>query len=261
VAARAARLLRLRCPECGRESDVHVTPDTLAAAAASPTGLVGVADYHGDHVMVVYVDGEGRDRGVRVFRALQRGEVVRANPTYLAYMSNIAGFRVASEGWSLEGFAGSPRALLRVLGGGGALEVELRDLARAPQAAAWGERFLEALSRVGQPDLSGLLLSILLLDASMQHPPSPFASRMFELALNVRRLTLRVDPDSADLLSAYAHRVPWLSPRVLEFARRVDGWPLLRVVAAPDPLTMRERMATLLSLERRGVVRFEVTEP
>lgn len=74
MAARAVRALKLKCPQCGRESAIQVGEDTLAAAAASQTGLVGVADYHGDHVLVVYVDSEGRDRGVRVFRALQRGE-------------------------------------------------------------------------------------------------------------------------------------------------------------------------------------------
>jgi len=261
MAVRVVRTLRILCPQCGRESSVQLREDALAAAAASPTGLVGVADYHGDHVLVVYVDGEGRDRGVRVFRVLQRGEVVRVNPAYLAYMSNLSGFRVTSGGWSVECFAGSPEVLLRLQEGGGALELELRDLSAAPRAAGWGRGLLEAVARVGEHDPAGLLLSMLLLDASLPNPPSPFAARMFEVALKSRRLVVRFDPDAAELLRLYVGQVPWLSARSIEFAQSVSGWRLIDAVVGPDPLTMRERLMALLSLERRGVVGFEEVGP
>ncbi|MEM4020155.1 MAG: hypothetical protein QXG57_08025 [Thermofilaceae archaeon] len=257
MAARAVRLLKLSCPQCGRESTIQVGEDALVAAASSPTGLIGVAEYHGDHVFVVYVDGEGRDRGVRVFRTLQRGEVIRVTPTYLSYMSNLSGFRVLSEGWSVECFAGNPRALLRVQGERGALEAELKDLSKAAQAISWGESLLSAVARVGQLDPSGLLLSILLMDASIPYPPSPFAPRMFEIAMKARRLVVKVDPGAAELLRAYINRITWLSSRMIDFALSVNGWRLIDAVVGPDPLTIRERLSALISLERRGVVGFE----
>lgn len=257
MAARTVRLLKLKCPQCGRESALQVREDSLAAASTSPTGLVGIADYHGDHVLVVYVDGEGRDRGVRVFRALQRGEVIRVNPAYLTYMNVIAGFRVSFGGWSLECFPGSPRTLLRVTRGESLLEMELRSLERAASSVDWGDSFLAALSRVGQPDPGELLLSILLLDSSIQFPPSPFATRMFEVSLKSRRLVVRVDPGAAELLREYVSRIPWLSTRLIDYAVSVNGWRLVDAVLGPDPLTIRERLTTILSLERRGVVGFE----
>jgi len=257
VAVRAVRVLKLRCPECGREAAIQVGEDTLAAAAASPAGLVGVADYHGDHVLVVYVDGEGRDRGVRVFRTLQRGEALRVNPSFLSYTGLVAGFRVSSGGWSVECFAGSPRALLRVLRNEQALDLELRSFEYAARVVEWGGGLLGALERAGLPDLGGLLLSILLLDANATNPPSPFATRLFEIALKARRLTVRVDPSAAELLREYASRVPGLSPRLVDFALSVNGWRLIDAVAGPDPLTIRERLQALMSLERRGVVGFE----
>lgn len=257
MAARAVRLLKLSCPQCGRESVIQVGDDALVAAASSPTGLVGVADYHGDHVLVVYVDGEGRDRGVRVFRTLQRGEVIRVTPTYLSFMTNLSGFRVLSEGWSVECFAGTPKALLRVQGGRGALEMEMKDLSKAVQAIAWGESLLSSVAKVVHPDPSGLLLSILLMDASIPYPPSPFATRMFEIALKARRMVVKVDPGAAELLRTYISRISWLSPRTIDFALSVNGWRLVDAVIAPDPLTMRERLSALISLERRGVVGFE----
>ena len=257
MAARAVRVLKLKCPQCGGEAAIQVGEDTLVAAAASPTGLVGVADYHGDHVLVVYVDSEGRDRGVRVFRTLQRGEVLRVNPSFLSYTSLVAGFRVSSGGWSVECFAGNPRALLRVFRGEHALDLELRGFEHAAGAVEWGEKLLGALERVGFPDLGGLLLSVLLLDASAANPPSPFATRLFEVALRARWLTVKVDPSAAELLREYAPRVPGLSPRLVDFALSVNGWRLVDAVAGPDPLTIRERLQALMSLERRGVVGFE----
>jgi hypothetical protein len=257
VAARAVRVLKLKCPECGRETAIQVGEDTLVAAAASPTGLVGVADYHGDHVLVVYVDGEGRERGVRAFRTLQRGEVLRVNPSFLSYTSLVAGFRASSGGWSVECFAGSPRALLRVLRGEHALDLELKSFEHAARVVEWGGALLEAVGRAGQPDLGGLLLSLLLFDAYAASQPSPFAARMFGIALKARRLTVRVDPGAAELLREYAARVPGLSPRLVDFAIGVNGWRLIDAIAGPDPLTIRERLQALLSLERRGVVGLE----
>jgi len=257
MAARAVRALKLKCPQCGRESTIQVGEDALAAAAASQTGLVGVADYHGDHVLVVYVDSEGRDRGVRVFRALQRGESLRVNPSFLSYTSLIAGFRLLSGGWSVECFAGNPRALLRILRGDQALDLELRSFEPAARVVEWGSGLLAALERAGPPDPGGLLLSILLLDASAPNPPSPFAARLFEVALKARRLVVRVDAGAAELFREYASLVPGLSPKIADYALSVNGWRLVDAVLGPDPLTIRERLLALMSLARRGVVGLE----
>ena len=257
MAARAVRVLKVKCPECGRESALQVGEDTLAAAALSPTGLVGVADYHGDHVFVIYVDSEGRDRGTRVFRALQRGEVLRVNPSFLSFMNSVTGFRVGSGGWSVECFSGPPLALLRILRGEQALDLELRSFETAAKVLEWGRSLLAALERVGLPEPSGLLLSILLLDANSAYQPSPFASRMFEIAMKSRRLTVKVDTAAAELFREYVPRVHRLSPKLVDFALSVNGWRLIDAVAGPDPLTIRERLLALISLERRGVVGFE----
>jgi len=252
MAARAARVMKLKCPQCGVESYVKVGEDELAAAAASPTGLVGVADYHGDHVLVVYVDSEGRDRGVRVFRALQRGEVVRVNAAFLSHMGSIAGFRVRSGGWSVECFAGNPRALLRVFRGELTLDVELKSFDLASKAVDWGDQFLAALQRVGQPDPGGLLLSILLLDAYIPELPSPFSRRAFEVAMKSGRLVVETDRSAAELLREYASRVPWLTARSVDFALSVDRLRLVEAVLGPDPVTVRKRLIVHIAKRVHG---------
>ncbi|MEM4926461.1 MAG: hypothetical protein QW448_08000, partial [Thermofilaceae archaeon] len=60
-----------------------------------------------------------------------------------------------------------------------------------------------------------------------------------------------------ELLRAYINRITWLSARMIDFALSVNGWRLIDAVVGPDPLTMRERLSALISLERRGVVGFE----
>lgn len=257
MAARAVRALKLKCPQCGADSRVEIREDVLATAASSPTGLVGVADYHGDHVLVVYVDSEGRDRGVRVFRALLRGETIRVNTAFLSHMNSIAGFRVSSGGWSVECFAGNPRALLRVFRDELMLDLELKDFGLASKAMEWSGQFLAALQRVGQPDPGGLLLSVLLLDAYMPEQPSLFSRRTFEIVMKSGRLIVRTDRSAAELFRESASRVPWLSPRFVDFAVSVNGLRLVDAVLGSDPLTIQRRLVMLMSLERRGVVHFE----
>ncbi|RLE88178.1 MAG: hypothetical protein DRJ67_02845 [Thermoprotei archaeon] len=258
MAARAVRVLRVTCPACGEVCEVQLDEETLAAARSSPTGLAGVADFHGDHILVLYIDADGRDRGVRVYRALQRWEVIRVNPSFLSYMSEIRGFRV-SAGSVVECFQDSPRAFIKVVGKGVELEAALRSFEHASHAVAWMEEFLEGLRRgAGDADLGTLLLSILVLDSCLPLKPLWGAARAFEAALRSRRLVIRVDEAAAELFRLYAERITWLYAGALDAVLRMDGWRLIDALVARDAITVRERLFSILALERRGVVRLEV---
>ncbi|RLF04908.1 MAG: hypothetical protein DRK00_05680 [Thermoprotei archaeon] len=258
MATRALRVLRVTCPACGELCEVHLDEETLAAARSSPTGLAGVADFHGDHILVLYIDAEGRDRGVRVYRALQRWEVIRVNPSFLSYMSEIRGFRV-SAGSVVECFQDSPRALIRVSGGDVELEAALRSFERAGPAVAWMEEFLEGLRRGARAaDLGTLLLSMLILDSCLALKPLWGAARAFEAVLKSRRLVVRVDRSAAELFKVYADRIRWLYAGALDAVLEMDGWRLIDALAARDAITARERLFSVLALERRGIVRLEV---
>ncbi len=261
MAARAVRVLKLMCPDCGRGVEFVLDAGTLTAALSSPTGLVGVADYHGDHVFIVYVDTEGRDRGTRVYRTLQKGETLRVNPAYLNYMTHISGFRLLTGGGAVECYRRSPGTALKVYEESSELELELVNLDLAKSAAEWARGYLRGLAKVPTADLSSILLSALLLDSSIGTQPSPFMARLFELAFKSRRLVVRVDAGALALFKEYVNRLPWISPRIVEWAAGLDGWRLVDAVLAQDPITMRERFSGILALERRGIVRFkEVAE-
>lgn len=257
MATRAVRVLKLTCPDCGRGVEFVLDAPTLTAALSSPTGLVGVADYHGDHVFIVYVDAEGRDRGVRVFRTLQRGETVRVNPAYLNYMSHIAGFRLSTGGGVIECYRRSMGTALKVYEENSELELELTNFDLARSAVEWARGYLRGLAKAPTADLSAILLSALLLDSSIGTQPSPFMVRLFELAFKSRRLVIRVDAGALALFREYVNRLPWISPRTVDWAAGLDGWRLVDAVLAQDPVTMRERFSGILALERRGIVRFE----
>lgn len=258
MAARALRILRVRCPACGEECEVRLDEETLAAAGSSPTGLAGVADFHGDHILVLYVDAEGRERGARVYRAMRRWEVVRVNPAFLSYMREMEGFKV-SAGSVVECFQDSPRAVVRVSRGGVEMEAALRSLERAGSAVSWMEEFLKGLERgLESADLETVLLSVLVLDSCLALEPLWGAARMFEAILASRRLSIRVDRGAAALFRLYADRLGWLRAGVLDSVLSMDGWRLVEALAARDALTVRERMFSILALERRGVVRLEV---
>ncbi|MEM1508280.1 MAG: hypothetical protein QXY49_04890 [Thermofilaceae archaeon] len=257
MATRAVRVLKLTCPDCGKGVEFVLDATTLTAALSSPTGLVGVADYHGDHVFVVYVDAEGHDRGIRVFRTLQKGETLRVNPAYLNYMSHINGFRLSTGGGMIECYRRSMGTALKISEENSELELELSNLDLAKTAVEWARGYLKGLAKVPTADLGTILLSTLLLDASISTQPSPFMVRLFELAFKSRKLVVKVDTGAVALFKEYVNRLPWISPRIIDWAAGLDGWRLVDAVLAQDPVTMRERFSGILALERRGIIRFE----
>ncbi len=59
------KLIRVKCPKCGSEVLVNISREVLEEARSSPTGLSAAAIPHGGHVLLVYVDANGHERGTR----------------------------------------------------------------------------------------------------------------------------------------------------------------------------------------------------
>ncbi|RLE87268.1 MAG: hypothetical protein DRJ49_06695 [Thermoprotei archaeon] len=257
--------IKLRCPICRDECSITVDSATLTSARESPSGIVGLAIPHGDHVVIVYIDSKGRDRGVRAYRTII-GETIptkllRLTPDFLQKFAILEGFRISlgMRNIVIECFNEEPTTVLSSKYEDLTLEVLPNELNSFKVAAYWMNSFLRELyEAVHNTDFRTLMKGLMLLDSTLTSPPTIYTRNMFKFTLLSGKLSVVVDRDAGRLFMKYLDLLPWLYKGIINKILESNGTLLLDLIKNMDSPTMKKFMESLLFLERRGVVRLEV---
>ena len=257
------RVLKVRCPSCGDTFTLEVRPELLAEAAASPIGLAGLAVPHGDHVMVVYVDSSGGERGVRVFKSLLVGvgkglADLTVPPTLLAGLRNIGGFvaELGKLGIRLRASSGAAAVTLRARKGGTSLELEFTSDVSYQAAKPWLELFLDVVDTSYSNEPLDYVNAVRVLDLLLEEKPFTYARQILWLLTNSSTITVRMRAPEMRLVRE-------LRPSLLferyngNFIARVlesGGLRLSDLLASENPQLLLSSAEAVLALYRRGVV-------
>ena len=261
----AVRILRVSCPICKKVVRLTIDNKVLELARNSPIGLTGVADVHKDHVMVVYVDSNGNERGVRAYRALLRdaetGRRITIPPKYLEPFQNINGFRVilGRRGVIVECFKKAEDVFVKTEYKDLALEITPRVFDNFEYALKWMKSFLYGLySAINVIRFETLMRGLQVLDASLFSKPLLIATKVYEIIFSSKSLNILVDKRSLELFEKYMDRMPWFFTGSRGYILRSHGKVLYEVLWSTDPLSIREKAECVVELVKRGVI--ELTE-
>ena len=259
----AVRILKVRCPACGSEQAIQVTPEVLKEAEQNPLGLAGLAFPHGDHVLVVYLDRLGGERGARVFKLFQqpaaRGLVeVRVPPSELQGLRNIGGFwaELGRLGVRLSSTASTSAVSLRARKGETTLELELNRDIGYQTARPWLEMLLEAFDTSYSSELRDYVNAVKALDLLLEEKPFEYARQVLWLLSNASVITIRLRMPEARLIRE-------LRPTLL--FERYDGGFVLKVLESSGstvgellsgvlPQVLFASAEAILALHRRGAI-------
>lgn len=259
----ALRILRVRCPQCGAEFTLDVTAALLSEAAQSPMGLAGVALPHGDHVLVVYVDSSGGERGARVFRSFQltatkqMSEVLVPSEA-LRGLRNIGGFTVelGKLGVKLVHTAGRATLLVRGKRGDTSIELELVRSLDYQAVKPWLEMLVEVVDTSYSVETADYVNSLKVLDLLLEERPFVYARQVLWLIANSSIIKTRLRMPEAQL-------VKMLKPSTIferyggGFVARVldSGEARLReLLMTESPQLLLSSAEAVLSLYRRGII-------
>jgi len=260
----SVREIKVKCPICEDECSIVVDSATLTSARESPSGIGGLAVPHGDHVMIVYVDSEGRDRGVRVYKTIIGEEIptklLRLTPEFLREFSILKGFRVnlGRRNIVIECFNEEPITLLHSKYKDLSLELLPSELNSFKIASYWLNNFMRELEEaIYDIDFRTLMKGLMMLDSSLNSPPKVYTRNIFKVVLSSKNLFIVVDEDGKELFTKYLDLLPWLYRGVVTKILESNGTLLLDLIKNLDSLSTRKFIESLLSLERRGIVRLE----
>ncbi|MEM0377586.1 MAG: hypothetical protein QXI90_07435, partial [Thermofilum sp.] len=262
------KVLKVRCPQCGTEFTLDVTTAVLNEASQSPMGLAGVALPHGDHVLVVYVDSSGGERGLRVFKSFQMPAArqmteVLVPSDALKGLRNIGGFTIelGKLGLRLTSPAGRAALLLKGRKGDTSIELELVRNLDYQAARPWLEMLLEVIDTSYSIEVADYVNSLRVLDVLLEERPFVYARQVLWLVANSSIVKTRLRMPEAQLVrtlkpSAIFERYGGgFVSRVLE-----SGEARLReLLTAESPQLLLSSAEAILALYRRGAVDLVVT--
>uniref|UniRef100_A0A7C3SLH1 Uncharacterized protein n=1 Tax=Thermofilum pendens TaxID=2269 RepID=A0A7C3SLH1_THEPE len=257
------KVLKARCPVCGREHAIQVTHEILREAEQNPLGLAGLAFPHEDHVLVVYLDRLGGERGTRAFRLLEqpvaRGFTeVRVPPTELQGLRNIEGFWVelGRLGVRVSSESSVSAISLKARRGETTLELNLSRDIGYQTAKPWLELLLEAFDTSYSSELRDYVNAVKALDLLLEEKPFEYARQVLWLLSNASTIAIRLRIPEVHLLKE-------IRPSL--FFERYDGDFVLKVLESGGstvgkllsgvlPQVLFSSAETILSLHRRGVI-------
>lgn len=255
------RTVKLRCPRCGTEVSLQITPDIVEEALSNPLGLAGVAYPHGDHVLVAYFDRNGGERGVRVFSTLQTPDKgvfeVSLLGDELRGLRNISGFSVLSKKLNMKmSFLSQSSTTLKVSGRDTVVEVDFRRDFGYQILRGWLEILLDVFENSYSTDPSDYINTIRIFDIMLEEKPFAYAKQVFWLVANASTITSKVRLPEAILLKKYRPTIIFEKYNG-EFVSRVVDSNEIRVSEAlgkDNPQILFSNAEALLSLYRRGVI-------
>uniref|UniRef100_A0A7C4FAM4 Uncharacterized protein n=1 Tax=Thermofilum pendens TaxID=2269 RepID=A0A7C4FAM4_THEPE len=259
----AIRVLRIRCPECGSEHTIPVTQEVIREAEQNPLGLAGLALPHGDHVLVVYLDRLGGERGTRVFRLLQqptrRGLAeVRVPPSEMQGLRNISGFwaELGKLGVRVSSEALAPAVSLKARRGETTLELAFNRDVGYQTAKPWLEMLLEVFDTSYSSELRDYVNAVKALDLLLEERPFEYARQVLWLLSNASTITVRLRMPEVHLLRE-------IRPSILferydgEFIQKVvesGGSTVGELLSGVLPQVLFSSAEAILALHRRGVI-------
>jgi truncated hemoglobin YjbI len=256
------RVFKIRCPACNIVETVEVNDKILIDAQSNPLGLAGVAFPHDNHVLIVYIDRNGEERGTRVFSLLQpvaKGFYqVKVPDEWLRGLRNIAGFTVESKriNYRISGYLRQPSSSIKVYKGETTLEVDFARDISYQQARSWLELLAEALDTSFSFNQADYVNAIRLLDVLIEEKPFEYIKQVFWLITNASNITVKVHEREAMLARKYRpmilfdkHNGGFIN-RVME----VSNTKVSQLLGLENPQIIYSYIEALLSLQRRKII-------
>ncbi|MEZ0346695.1 MAG: hypothetical protein ABWK01_09105 [Infirmifilum sp.] len=260
--AQIIKVAKVTCPRCGSQFSIELTPEILAEVESNPLGLAGVALPHGDHVLVVYFDRNGGERGVRVFSLLQKQEKgfyeVKMERESLKGMRNISGFLIELRKLNLRliYLQESTPITVRLSGRDIGLELTFQKDFSYQKVRGWLELLLDVFEGSYSASPSDYVNTLRILDVMLEENPFAYAKQVFWLVSNASTITIKSRLPESHLLKKYRPTILYEKYNGLFITRVVDsnGIKVSELLTETNPQILFSYSEAILSLYRRGVV-------
>jgi hypothetical protein len=260
--AQVIRTVKVRCPRCGAEIPLELTPNIIEEAKANPLGLAGVAYPHLDHVLIVYFDRNGEERGVRVFLTLQAPEKglyeILLSKDDLKGLRNISGFRVESRKLNIRisSFTTATTAALKISGRDTIVEVDFQRDFSYQILRGWLEILLDVLENSYSSAPLDYVNTFRILDIMLEEKPFAYAKQVFWLVANGSTITIRPRLPEALLLKKYRPTLVYekYSGAFISKVIEKNEMKVSEALGEDNPQVLFVNAEALLSLYRRGVL-------
>jgi hypothetical protein len=256
------RAFKIKCPSCNSIETVEVDEKVLYEAQSNPLGLAGIAFSHEDHVLIVYIDRNGGERGTRIFPLLQptaKGFYQATVPTeWLRGLRNISGFTVESRriNYRITGYLKPSTSSIKVRKGETSLEIDFTRDISYHSAKSWMELLVEALDSSFSTNQADYINAIRLLDVLVEEQPFEYVKQVFWLITNASNISVKVRERESLLARKYRPMIIYekydggFINKVLE-ASRIK---VSQLVGLENPQVIYSYIEALLSLQRRRVI-------
>ncbi len=260
------RVLKTRCPRCGKDIVVEIGDEILREARENPLGMAGIVEMHGDHAAVVYIDRNGNERGVRVYSVLAKGgeeyTVFTLPPASLRGFSNIAGFALTLRKlrMKIQADLSEEGVMLHAVRGDAVLDLDFRRDFSWNTVKRLAGVLVDTIDSSYSENPNDYLSAIKILDVILKEPNFLYSKQVFWLVTNASTLSVRTRLPEAMLFRKYR-------PSML--FERYDAHFLLSVAETPresvakllksdNPYTVYSRADALLAMYKRGIIDIEV---
>ncbi len=262
------RVIKTRCPRCGRDIVVNIGPDILEEARRNPLGMAGVVELHGDHAAVVYIDRNGNERGVRVYSVLARGAeeytVFTLPPAALEGFTNISGFSLTLKKlkMKIQAMLGEEGVFLHAVKGDAELMLDFKKDFEWGVVKRLAGVLVDTIDTSYSENPNDYLNAIRILDVILKEPNFLYSQEVFWLVTNASTLMVTTRLPEAMLFKKY--RPSMLFERYdAHFLAEVADIPrenVAKLLKVGNPYAVYSRADALLAMYKRGIVDIEVIE-
>ena len=259
------KLLRVNCPLCKTESVFEIDEQIIMSARASSQGLIGLIEIHGDHAFVVYIDGNGNERGRKVFSTISgitKAREVRLPYKYSLNFENIYGFGLSLKPINLviDCWQKFPEISYKTLVDDISLELGIKDYSKLNISYRIMKSFLTALKKAIQDvTISALYDALLILDHRMNYKVTPNLDKIFEIIFKSRNFLIEVDKDAIQLFSTYYNIFEHYFPHIkIKEYMDLDGLKAVELLRGKSLTDGYEILSFLSMLYEREIIKFRL---
>lgn len=259
----ALNILKVKCPKCGRESIIQVDETIIEEARSNPLGMAGVVEIHGDHALIIYIDRNGNERGMRIYSLLKKDVTKHyteftISPKELEKMRNVAGFilHLKKLGIMIKGYTGPMHDSYKAAKENAVLEIDFKEDIPYKTIKHWTQMVVEAINTSYSDNPKDYLNAIKILDVMLEERPFIYANKVFWLVTNASTLTMKTKLPEKLLLKNYRpsiiyerYEVPFINHIIELPQEKVDV-----LINTENPQIMFSRAEAVLSLYRRGII-------
>lgn len=256
------KVLKTRCPRCGRDIVVEVNERILMEARNNPLGMAGIVEMHGDHAAVVYVDRNGNERGVRVYPVLAKGAeeytVFTLPSASLENFYNIGGFSLTLKKLRMMIRAGLQEegVTLRASKGEAVLELDFKRDFSWSTVKRFTWILVDAVSTSYSENPNDYLNAVKLLDVVLREPQFFYSKDVFWLVTNASTITMKTRLPEAMLFRKYRPSMLFerYDTRFLLRVAETPSEPVSKLLRSDNPHVVYSRADALLAMYKRGII-------